>query len=380
VWATWLWPIAAFILAAGWSRVGKSAFEASILETRPLVAAFKTVIPAMRVFVVSGVVVTFSLFLGEYTVPHANGVSVVSTEALVLADSGDVLGILGVSLPVTLVAAICAIAVWRKRGKVSWVGADGRMRVGRQGATPWHGWGILALTVGAPLIPLFWRWTLFSEMVEAFRVYGVELATSAALCLGAGAVAVCIGIFVASLGRWASVAVIVVIMFGLVPGAVTGVGVLTAYRPTGWVAGVPALPSVMGWIYDSWGIVVLGLGGRYAWVALVCSFAAIRADGPTLDEQASVDGSGASARLGMKLRGHWRVLAAGLWISTALSFSDVAVGSIVETPSTPMVGKILIEKYHRFETGMLVSLSLLCVLMTIPGALLIAWLMRRRVA
>ncbi len=61
-----------------------------------------------------------------------------------------------------------------------------------------------------------------------------------------------------------------------------------------------------------------------------------------------------------------------------MALADVDVVAIVQVPSPHMVAAILIEKFHRFETGMLVALSLLMVASVAPGAILVAVILRRQ--
>ena len=60
-----------------------------------------------------------------------------------------------------------------------------------------------------------------------------------------------------------------------------------------------------------------------------------------------------------------------------MSMSDVPVLPREEVPSLPMVAKIVVEKFHRFETGMLVSLSLWTAASVLPGALVAFAVLRR---
>jgi hypothetical protein len=51
---------------------------------------------------------------------------------------------------------------------------------------------------------------------------------------------------------------------------------------------------------------------------------------------------------------------------------------MLRVPAFNPVAHIVIEKFHRFEDGMLISLSLCLVSVAIPTALLLAWALRRR--
>ncbi len=66
-----------------------------------------------------------------------------------------------------------------------------------------------------------------------------------------------------------------------------------------------------------------------------------------------------------------------MFVAASMAMADLAVVTLVEVPSLRMVATILVEKFHRFETGMLVSLSLWMAAAVAPGAIL-AWMALRR--
>ena len=73
----------------------------------------------------------------------------------------------------------------------------------------------------------------------------------------------------------------------------------------------------------------------------------------------------------------WPTVLCGTLVAAAMAMSDVPVVSLVEVPSLPMIAKIVVEKFHRFETGMLVSLSLWMVASVLPGAFAAFVVLRR---
>src|SRR3989304_3988553 len=71
-------------------------------------------------------------------------------------------------------------------------------------------------------------------------------------------------------------------------------------------------------------------------------------------------------------------LGGGVAVIAVLPVADVATSSLVRVPTFNPIGHVVIEKFHRFEDGMLISLSLCLVSAAIPPALLFAWALRRR--
>ncbi|MCH8243344.1 MAG: hypothetical protein IH897_12155 [Planctomycetes bacterium] len=60
-----------------------------------------------------------------------------------------------------------------------------------------------------------------------------------------------------------------------------------------------------------------------------------------------------------------------------MSIADVATSSLVRVPSFSPIALILIEKFHRFEDGMLISLSVWLVGATLPATILLMLALRR---
>jgi len=71
VWALWAWPIPAMLIGAGWSHVGRRAFEDALLVTSPGGAFLRVALPLLRPYVVLAALILFVLFFGDYGVPHA---------------------------------------------------------------------------------------------------------------------------------------------------------------------------------------------------------------------------------------------------------------------------------------------------------------------
>jgi ABC-type Fe3+ transport system permease subunit len=63
-------------------------------------------------------------------------------------------------------------------------------------------------------------------------------------------------------------------------------------------------------------------------------------------------------------------------IVVALAIGDVAASTLVRVPGYNPIAHLIIEKFHRFEDGMLISLSLMLVGISALGAGVIAYAVR----
>jgi len=390
VWACWLWPIPAVVIGAGWSRVGRGAYEAAILVTSGFRAFCYAVVPSLwRHLLVSGLIL-FVLFAGEYTVPHANGLIVQATELLVVSQVAQVSGlaeVLRLSAPLVALMVIAAVVVrlaWPRSVPAQDTG--GRIGAVQPRWTSWFPLGVVFVaTIVVPIVGLAWRPTIVSEMSEAYAVYGSELAGSLAVATGAGVVVSLVGIAVMTTDAnrgWSwprRVGIVVTLLPGIVPGALVGEAVLAAYKPVGAFYDIGPFGDWGWWLYNHWPIVVIGLAARYAWIGLLAAWLAVKSGSRATAEQAAVDGADSrTVQLAVHVVHQWPTVLCGTLVASAMAMSDVPVVSLVEVPSLPMVAKIVVEKFHRFETGMLVSLSLWILATAIPGALVAVALTRRR--
>ena len=115
----------------------------------------------------------------------------------------------------------------------------------------------------------------------------------------------------------------------------------------------------MWFIYDHWPIVALSYVARFGWIGIATGIVVTELSQSDLTEQAETDGA---TQLDILRRIHlplkWPTLACGAGIIAVLSIADVATSALVRVPGPAPIAHILIEKYHRFEDGMLISLSL----------------------
>ena len=363
IWSSWAWPIPAVIIGSGWSRIGRDAYESALLDASARSAFLRAALPALSRHVLVAALILFVLFLGEYSVPHANGLMVIATELLWVAQNFGAVDVLWLSVPL-IVAILVAFRIVR----TVWPGPMIETATGRHlqstGTQTLHvllALLIVAVTAAVPIISISWRDSLADELRLALATYHFELLVTLCICVAVGLLVTLIGIAATAVPRLHSAVIITTLVIGLLPGALVGEAVLAAYQPTGWLYEIPAFETI----------------GR--WIGVLAAWLASRTIARQLLWQSAVDGADAStARLTLTLSYQWPTLLAGMFLAAAMAMADVATTEMVAVPTAPMIARILIEKFHRFETGMLVSLSLWLVASAVPGAILVFVALKRR--
>ncbi len=371
MWAAWGWPIPALLVGSGWARAGRAGYEAALLSTTAGSAFVRAGLPLLwRPLSISGLIL-FVLFLGEYTVPHACGLSVYATDLLGLAEAFGprAIEVLWPSVPLVgllMIAGGLAWVTWRgsaddDAGAAGATGGSRRSKAALVGVIV-----ILGLTIVTPIVRLAWHGAILEWVDLAWQTYRAELLQSVAVSIVGGLAAVLMGTGLAmhSVGRrlvvgWA-------VVFGLLPGALVGQALVAAYL---------SVPPV----YNQWPIVVFCHVARFGWIGLLAAMLAWRQVPPDLVQQARADGADALAvDTHVRLWPNWPTLLCGAGLVAALSLADITAISLVRVPSVGTISLTLIEKMHRFEEGMLVALSLWLVAAALPPAVLMAVALRRR--
>jgi ABC-type Fe3+ transport system permease subunit len=156
-------------------------------------------------------------------------------------------------------------------------------------------------------------------------------------------------------------------MLGAVPGAVVGVSLLSAFNRSG-----------LEWVYDHWSIVTLSCVARFGWMGVLACELLYRGQGQELIEQAQLDGTTRSAAFLQILVPANRPLLFGVCAVVALlSLQEVASTSLVRPPSFTPIAHVMIEKFHRFEDDMLISLSTGLNLAAIVVVVSFGWAIRK---
>lgn len=362
VWASWSWPIPAMLIGSGWSRKGRSAYEAALLVASPASAFLRGALPVLARYLVVAVVALFALFAGEYSVPHACGLVVYATELLGWASSSNSIG--DVVLPaVPMVGTIFFLLVF-----VAWVGRDfqsDRDSPDEPGVDARSSRGLFALvatvtliTAVVPIGSLAGKMDSWAVLGQALDTYYVELLQSLAVALATGIGVVLLGCAVVTHRPLRVAGMILTLLYGMLPGALIGEVVVLAYRD---------IPIV----YYEWPLVVIGLTARFAWLGVMVAWLAWSAGARELSDQARVDGaSEPMVATRIRLAAHIPALAAGGVVVAVLALAEIATASLVRVPSVGLISLILIEKFHRLEDGMLAALSLWLVIPALAAAVL----------
>ncbi|MCH7720828.1 MAG: hypothetical protein IH988_07535 [Planctomycetes bacterium] len=362
VWASWSWPIPAMLIGSGWSRKGRSAYEAALLVASPASAFLRVALPVLARYVAVAVMMLLALFAGEYSVPHACGLVVYSTELLGWASSSNAIG--DVVLPaVPMAGTILFLLVF-----VAWVGRDfqsDRDSEDEPGVDARPSRGLFALvatvtliTAVVPIGSLAGKMDSWAVLGQALDTYYVELLQSLAVAVATGIGVVLLGCAVVAHRPLRVAGMILTLLYGLLPGALIGEIVVLAYRD---------IPIV----YYEWPLVVIGLTARFAWLGVLVAWLAWAAGARELSDQARVDGaSEPMVATRIRLAAHLPALAAGGVVVAVLALAEIATASLVRVPSVGLISLILIEKFHRLEDGMLAALSFWLVIPAVAAALL----------
>ncbi len=372
MWSLWAWPMASVLLGWGWTHVSRSTFEASLLQTTRARAFLHVGLPAMRHYIAMVACCCFVFFFNEYSVPHACGLIVYATELLGWATSTNgAAAVVWPALPsigVTLMAVSAAIylAVRLPGEQTDYHETDVVMA-----PNPYVMILTLVLICVSIVIPvgaLCVKLLSQEAMVEAWLTYDHELKMSLMVAGAAGLVSVLMGWGVAGATRSTGMSYAMrgilglSILFGAAPGALVGETFIAAYNS-----------GPFGWVYDHWPIVMLGNVARFGWIAMLGGYLIARFVDRDLQAQAGTDGadeSGVLAHLIVMM--YWPIWLALGAVVAALSMSELPTSALLRVPGFTPIAHLLVEKFHRFEDGMLVSLSVWLILASLSAAAIIA--------
>jgi len=367
VWASWAWPLPAFVLGSGWQKLGRRRFESALLSTTPFRAFMHAALPMLWRHALACFLVLVAFFLGDYAVPHACGLLVYATELLLAAEASPhpraaLLAALPVALTIVGLLIVAGLIFRRFPNPDETDDSDVPARVGGFG---WVAPIIALVCVVVPLVGLMRSVPLVTSVEETVRMYGTEILESLGVALLGGVAAVGMGAALAVIPgvRW--IALGWALIWAAIPGALVGQAIIFAYLQ------IPA-------VYDHWVILVLGYVARFGWVGIAAAFLARHSAGEAQLDAARSDGASvvtASWRVG--LAGNLPTLACAVFVIAALSLSEVATTALVRVPAVNPVSLIMIEKFHRFEDGIMIGICLLLMLAAIPGAVFAGWVTRR---
>jgi len=331
-------------------------------------ALFHAAWPALLPYAGLSALVLFVLFLGDYGVPHACGLVVISTEALGWATSTShplrALWPVIPTLAITFIAFTVAMEFWRKNAnsiKLEHADIHYSGSIGRRVSI-----GLAAVCWGTPFATMGFKLGGFSVLEEAVTTYASDLAWTLAVAGTAGCVSAITAVGLAAVLRPLFVAPWF-LLFGACPGAIVGMAMVAGYNH-----------EALGWVYDDWPILVLCYVARFGWIPILTAALSVQRS-RSLALGAQCDGATPAVAflwiVAPVHRASWFACAA---MVAALSAADVAASTMVRVPRFSPIAHILIEKFHRFEDGMLISLSLILVGVSVIAAAIVGGLARRR--
>lgn len=368
VWSLWMWPVPAAIIGSVWSRFGRAQYELALIDTTPFSATVHIIIPSMVRVLLLAALVVFLHLLNGYGVPHAFGLQVYATELLATAQSAR--SAIDAVVPALAPTAVSIVAVagvlfcWRKGQS----GSDDLPLI-----PSWHTGAIVItmflLCVGCllPLARLATDLRSLDPFWETIRVYHADISWSLLVALLSGIVSTIMGATLGAMRLGRTVAIPVAIVVGMMPGAVIGQAMISAYNRPG-----------LFWVYDHAPVLVIAYTARFAWIGILAGAYIARSSPRELVDSACVDGASATQiwwRVTLPMR--WPMLAGVCLIVTALALGDVSASSMVRVPAFTPMAHLIIEKFHRFEDEVLISLCLILVTAALAAAALIVVLMRR---
>lgn len=353
IWALWIWPVAALTVGTGWARHARGTETAARLDGSTGAALYLLVLRSLSKQVGLALLISVALLLADYNAPHAAGMTVFATEMLGIAANTTNRGeVLIAALPsvavVVLVTVPLSIAVGRSAPEPT--STPGPAAAPHNTGTRLMHFLLIGASVVLPLGAL--SVILLREpgaLAETWRTYRGDLGWTLLVATSSALLAVTIGITCAR-GRAGGALLGVALLMGLAPGALTGSAMIAAYNR-----------AATALIYDNLPILVFAGTARYAWVPILGFRLLVRrgSRAAAIEEQAVTDGTDERSAVARVLLGAHRgsVLGTGI-IVAAFVMGEAAAMSLVRVPGFTPVSLVMIEKFHRAEDGILLSLGL----------------------
>jgi DNA-binding beta-propeller fold protein YncE/ABC-type spermidine/putrescine transport system permease subunit II len=332
-----------------------------------------------------GVCLTFTL--GEFAAFSLAGIKTVGTELAVLFDrTGSPETVARAAWPLTLIALVVALLLWRKSQDWSLQPAAGIESEGSSKTNRWR-WLVVATLVCVSLVvpvgllvlalrdlsPFANFWSLQRDGLlfgQTSSPPWFDLSCPGSMPISAVAallaMAVCLPTFFLR-ARWLE-AVLYVTIFAaaLLPGSVIAAAVFKA-------CGVLGCPELR----QSWGIVSVGLAARFAGILLIVLHLTRSREDRHLAELAAVDGAGAyQAWRWVHLPRHWTLALGGLVLVWMLGLTEVAVTSILLPPGVPNFAQRLLDQMHFARQQQAVASCLIVVGIYVALAVLASVILR----
>jgi len=377
MWSLWCWPLAALLISSRLAETRGRGAEAAMLETTRGRVFWHIVLPVLHRPIGVSLVLLFAVFFTDYGTPHACGLPVYATELLGWAASSPrIADTLFPALPSVGITLLAVCWMFKSIGTFgqpsgtndSGVGSTSALHTRMKIVPATVLWiTLIVISFLVPVGVLALRRDLSASLVAAWTTYRVDLFGTLVTGAIAGIGATWMGLCLVRLGAIGYVCVVWTLALGVLPGAIVGLSLFAAY-------GNPAFAV----LFDHWPIVALAWVTRFGWVGALAGLVAARSVPNQLTEQAETDGaSPLQGLLHVRIPMILPTLVGSTTIILALSTGDIAATSLVRVPGFNPISLVLLEKFHRFEDGMLVALSVWLVGVSMASAGVVAVILAR---
>ena len=379
----WLWPVVSLLLASGWRREGRAAFNLALLDARPAKAFTRGALPSLRPYWLAGMVLVAVISLLEYAIPHLSSGSfapIWATELLVLFElAAPAQQVVVMAAQVVLATAVLTlIGYWALRRQPGWLAAYGGQEDAPAG---WPGvgkplWaaagGVWLLSVGVPVGLMLASIRRPEACLQAFTLLGPDWLTSAGVALAAGTISALVAwaVVAGGLRRWTfRTGAAVSLLTMCLPPALLGLGLVQAFNRE----------NFLGSLYtDGPAVWIIGLVGRYAGLTVLVCLLSVGRQAGILDEQAAVDGAGrldAVVHVLSPLAAP--SLVAGAMVVAVLSLFEVVVTQMVRPVGYPSIAITILGHMHYGRDDVVIAASLAMMIGGVAVSLVVTPLLER---
>ncbi|MGE0481347.1 MAG: hypothetical protein AB7Q17_12835 [Phycisphaerae bacterium] len=389
--ATWLAPLAAAVLLAGWRRSGVASFSLALLDARPIRAVRAAALPAMRAWVLASLLICTALALTEFSVCHLCLVQTWNTEILAEVQQTPASGrALLLAWPLLALVVLLAGATWPFRRVLRALpddllsGDDAALRAPHASRS-----GLLAgaalIAIAIELAPTLVLAAHFRDPAALLRVWSVYPDDWRDGALGAAvtfALALALALAADAARAWADApgprrAGALPIVARAALDLLLAFALLAALAPPVLVGdALAAAYAALPWLGDGGLAISLAAVARFGFVPLLM----LRSSGAAreLAELAALDGAGPAVAF-------WRVrlprvaplALGGAALVGLLGFTEVAATQLVRAPGVGSVALTLLNAIHFGRDDVVIAASLVVFAAVGAGAALALAIVRR---
>lgn len=341
-----LWPIVAFLGAAGLLAGGGGMEEAGAPYAGERRILWRIVLPGMWPSALVGAALVYWMALANFSVPNLLLVPTLSTRIFEDVSIGTRGAAPALGSLLLLAAAappmIGLAAVLRRRPALS-LGVPSQGRTIRASRGPILALCLLAIAAGAvlPIVSLAGQMGGIEASRRAIALGGQPLANSALVAAAAATIAVGAGLLAAAAfprgGRGRQATWAIGIAAFILPGYLLGRGLTVVYNR----------PGPLRAIYEEWPILALGLGATFFLPAFAAISAAIAGIPASSEEAASAAGAGPVRRLLRITIPRIRSDLAAVWLVIfTLAFGEPGAAILREPPGFQTAQVFLFNQMH----------------------------------